>query len=142
MCSSDLNTATVLASGAALIGGATSLVGFLVPARAVNVSGSVGFIQDQTFYLTLAVAALSVMVAGAQMAWTQRAEPARDLLKGLLTLAVVTASGVTILNVLVAGTTARVSRFFSRSRAGSARWVQAIWAPAIITLSAATARVR
>ena len=39
-------------------------------------------------------------------------------------------------------TTARVSRFFSRSRAGSARWVQAIWAPAIITLSAATARVR
>ncbi|MEX5307653.1 hypothetical protein RF644_18060 [Kocuria sp. CPCC 205258] len=101
-----VNTATVLASGAALIGGATSLIGFLVPARAGNLSGSVGFIQDQTFYLTLAVAALSVMIAGAHMAWTQRAEPARDLLKGLLTLAVVTASGVTILNVLVAGTDA------------------------------------
>jgi hypothetical protein len=101
-----VNTATVLASGAALIGGATSLIGFLVPARAGNLSGSVGFIQDQTFYLTLAVAALSVMIAGAQMAWTQRAEPARDLLKNLLTLAVVTASGVTILNVLVAGTDA------------------------------------
>ncbi|PLC10857.1 hypothetical protein AUQ48_16175 [Kocuria flava] len=101
-----VNTATVLASGAALIGGATSLIGFLVPARASNLSGSVGFIQDQTFYLTLSVAALSVMIAGAQMAWTQRAEPARDLLKNLLTLAVVTASGVTILNVLVAGTDA------------------------------------
>lgn len=101
-----VNTATVLASGAALIGGATSLIGFLVPARAGNLSGSVGFIQDQTFYLILAVAALSVMIAGAQMAWTQRAEPARDLLKNLLTLAVVTASGVTILNVLVAGTDA------------------------------------
>ncbi|MFF0991273.1 type IV secretion system protein [Kocuria nitroreducens] len=101
-----VNTATVLASGAALIGGATSLIGFLVPARAGNLSGSVGFIQDQTFYLTLAVAALSVMIAGAQMAWTQRAEPARELLKNLLTLAVVTASGVTILNVLVAGTDA------------------------------------
>ncbi|MEF3120104.1 type IV secretion system protein, partial [Kocuria flava] len=101
-----VNTATVLASGAALIGGATSLIGFLVPSRAGNLSGSVGFIQDQTFYLTLAVAALSVMIAGAQMAWTQRAEPARDLLKNLLTLAVVTASGVTILNVLVAGTDA------------------------------------
>ncbi|MFI7744096.1 type IV secretion system protein [Kocuria rhizosphaericola] len=101
-----VNTATVLASGAALIGGATSLIGFLVPTRAGNLSGSVGFIQDQTFYLTLAVAALSVMIAGAQMAWTQRAEPARDLLKNLLTLAVVTASGVTILNVLVAGTDA------------------------------------
>lgn len=101
-----VNTATVLASGAALIGGATSLIGFLVPARAGNLSGSVGFIQDQIFYLTLAVAALSVMIAGAQMAWTQRAEPARDLLKNLLTLAVVTASGVTILNVLVAGTDA------------------------------------
>ncbi|WP_298590576.1 type IV secretion system protein [uncultured Kocuria sp.] len=101
-----VNTATVLASGAALIGGATSLIGFLIPARAPNLSGSVGFIQDQTFYLTLAVAALSVMIAGAQMAWTQRAEPARELLKNLLTLAVVTASGVTILNVLVAGTDA------------------------------------
>ncbi|WJZ68648.1 type IV secretion system protein [Kocuria rosea] len=101
-----VNTATVLASGAALIGGATSLIGFLVPARAGNLSGSVGFIQDQTFYLTLAVAALSVMIAGVHMAWSQRAEPARDLLKGLLTLAVVTASGVTILNVLVAGTDA------------------------------------
>lgn len=101
-----VNTATVLAGGAALVGGATSLIGFLVPARAMNLSGSVGFIQDQTFYLTLAVAALSVMIAGAQMAWSQRAEPARELLKGLLTLAVVTASGVTILNVLIRGTDA------------------------------------
>lgn len=101
-----VNTATVLAGGAALVGGATSLIGFLVPARAMNLSGSVGFIQDQTFYLTLAVAALSVMIAGARMAWSQRAEPARELLKGLLTLAVVTASGVTILNVLIRGTDA------------------------------------
>ncbi|WP_222844936.1 hypothetical protein, partial [Kocuria sp. CNJ-770] len=61
-----VNTATLLASGAALIGGATSLIGFLVPARAMNLTGSVGFIQDQTFYLTLAVAALSVMIAGAR----------------------------------------------------------------------------
>lgn len=101
-----VNTATALAGGAALVGGATSLIGFLIPARAMNLSGSVGFIQDQTFYLTLAVAALSVMIAGAQMAWSQRAEPARELLKGLLTLAVVTASGVTILNVLIRGTDA------------------------------------
>lgn len=101
-----VNTATALAGGAALIGGATSLIGFLVPARAMNLSGSVGFIQDQTFYLTLAVAALSVIITGAQMAWSQRAEPARELLKGLLTLAVVTASGVTILNVLIRGTDA------------------------------------
>lgn len=101
-----VNTATTLAGGAALVGGATSLIGFLVPARAMNLSDSVGFIQDQTFYLTLAVAALSVMIAGAQMAWSQRAEPARELLKGLLTLAVVTASGVTILNVLIRGTDA------------------------------------
>lgn len=101
-----VNTATALAGGAALVGGATSLIGFLVPARAMNLSGSVGFIQDQTFYLTLAVAALSVMIAGARMAWSQRAEPARELLKGLLTLAVVTASGVTILNVLIRGTDA------------------------------------
>ncbi|MHA7241379.1 hypothetical protein [Arthrobacter sp. TMS1-12-1] len=101
-----VNTATIVFGGAALVGGATSLVGFIVPRRAASSAPAVGFVQDQTFYLTLALAAISMIVAGVRMVWSQRAEPAQDLLKGLLTLAIVTASGVALLNVLLGATDA------------------------------------
>ncbi|WP_298255429.1 hypothetical protein [uncultured Arthrobacter sp.] len=101
-----VNTATIVFSGAALVGGATSLVGYIVPRRAASSAPAVGFVQDQTFYLTLALAAISMIVAGVRMVWSQRAEPAQDLLKGLLTLAIVTASGVALLNVLLGATDA------------------------------------
>ncbi|MDF9277439.1 hypothetical protein P4U43_06485 [Arthrobacter sp. EH-1B-1] len=104
---SDLvNKATLLFGATALIGGATSLAGFIVPQRAASSAPAVGFIQDQTFYLTLALAALSMVVAGVRIVWTQRGEPAQELLKGLLTLAIVTASGVALLNVLLKATDA------------------------------------
>ncbi len=104
---SDLvNRATLLFGATALVGGATSLAGFVVPQRAASSAPAVGFIQDQTFYLTLALAALSMVVAGVRIVWTQRGEPAQDLLKGLLTLAIVTASGVALLNVLLEATDA------------------------------------
>ena len=101
-----VNTATVVFGGAVLIGGATALVGYIVPLRAASSALAVGFVQDQTFYLTLALAVLSMIVAGVRMVWTQRAEPVQDLLKGLLTLAIVTASGVALLNVLLGATDA------------------------------------
>ncbi len=101
-----VNTATIVFAGAALVGGATSLVGYIVPQRAASSAPAVGFVQDQTFYLTLALAVLSMIVAGVRMVWSQRAEPAQDLLKGLLTLAIVTASGVALLNVLLGATDA------------------------------------
>jgi type IV secretion system protein TrbL len=101
-----VNTATIVFGGATLVGGATSLVGYIVPRRAASSAPAVGFVQDQTFYLTLALAVLSMIVAGVRMVWSQRAEPAQDLLKGLLTLAIVTASGVALLNVLLGATDA------------------------------------
>ncbi|WP_146069662.1 type IV secretion system protein [Arthrobacter sp. B0490] len=101
-----VNTATIVFGGAALVGGATSLVGYIVPRRAASSAPAVGFVQDQTFYLTLALAAISMIVAGVRMVWSQRAEPAQDLLKGLLTLAIVTASGIALLNVLLGATDA------------------------------------
>ena len=101
-----VNKATLLFGATALIGGAGSLAGFIVPRRAASSVPAVGFIQDQTFYLTLALAALSMVVAGVRIVWTQRGEPAQELLKGLLTLAIVTASGVALLNVLLKATDA------------------------------------
>ena len=101
-----VNAATIIFSGATLIGGATALIGYIVPARSSDIAPTLGFIQDQTFYLTLALAVFSTIIAGARMVWTQRAEPAQDLLKGLLTLAVVSASGVALLNILLQATDA------------------------------------
>ncbi|WP_394253597.1 hypothetical protein [Arthrobacter pityocampae] len=109
-----VNTATIVFGGAALIGGATSLVGYIVPQRAASSAPAVGFVQDQTFYLTLGLAVLSMIVAGARMVWSQRAEPAQDLLKGLLTLAIVTASGVALLNVLLGATDALAEQIISQ----------------------------
>ncbi|WDF35261.1 hypothetical protein PTW37_17830 (plasmid) [Arthrobacter agilis] len=108
-----VNTATLVFAGAALISGATSLVGYIVPQRAASSAPAVGFVQDQTFYLTLALAAISMIVAGVRMVWSQRAEPAQDLLKGLLTLAIVTASGVALLNVLLGATDALAEQIIS-----------------------------
>lgn len=108
-----VNTATMVFGGAALIGGATALVGFIVPQRSTSTAPAVGFIQDQTFYLTLALAVISMIVAGARMVWTQRAEPAQDLLKGLLTLAIVTASGVALLNIVLNATDALAEQIIS-----------------------------
>ena len=99
-----INRATLVFGGASLIGGATALPGFLVPQRSTLSSPTVGFIQDQTFYLTLALASLSAVIAGVRMVWSQRAEAGQELMKGLLTLAVVTASGVVMLNVLLKAT--------------------------------------
>ncbi|WP_458117319.1 hypothetical protein [Arthrobacter sp. D2-10] len=101
-----VNRATLFFGATALIGGATSLAGFVVPRRAASSVAAVAFIQDQTFYLTLGLAALGMIVAGVRILWTQRGEPAQELLKGLLTLAIVTASGVALLNILLEATDA------------------------------------
>lgn len=96
-----VTTSTMVFGGAALIGGATSLVSFLVPTRQTDITGTVGFIQDQTLYLTLGLAALSTIVAGVKIGWTQRGEYVRDLLRSLLTLALISAGGVVLVNVLI-----------------------------------------
>lgn len=101
-----VNKATTIIGGAVLISAATTLGSFVIPARSLQVSGTIGFLQDQTMYLTMALAAMSLIIAGIQMAWSHRAEPAQEVLKSLLTLATVTVAGVTFLNLLVKGTDA------------------------------------
>ena len=63
-------------------------------------SPTVSFLQNSLWYYTLAVAVLGVIVAGARMAWEQRAEPGRQLVQGLLTLVVVAGAGLTVVGLL------------------------------------------
>src|SRR3954447_20190098 len=48
-----------------------------------------------------AAAILAVILGGARMAWEQRAEPGRELLKGLLTLVVVSGCGLAVISLAV-----------------------------------------
>jgi type IV secretion system protein TrbL len=65
-------------------------------------SDSVGFLQGALWWYMAAAAVLSVIIAGAKMAWEGRAEPGRELLKSLMTLVVVAGAGLTAISLAVA----------------------------------------
>ena len=65
-------------------------------------SDAVGFLQGSLWWYMAAAAVVSVIVAGGKMAWEQRAEPGRELVKGLLTLVVVAGAGLTAISLAVA----------------------------------------
>jgi hypothetical protein len=58
-------------------------------------SATVQLLQDSLWFYMAGFAVLAVIVGGARMAWEQRAEPGRELLRSLLTLTVVAGAGVT-----------------------------------------------
>jgi type IV secretion system protein TrbL len=65
-------------------------------------SATVGFLQGSLWWYMAAAAVLSVIIAGAKMAWEGRAEPGRELLKSLMTLVVVAGAGLTVISLAVA----------------------------------------
>lgn len=85
-----------------MVSAASSLVGGLLPDRPQRVAGTVAFLQSSLWWYMGAAAVLSVIIGGLRMAWEQRAEPGRDLLRSLITLVVVAGAGVGIINLLVA----------------------------------------
>ncbi|PFG45150.1 hypothetical protein ATJ97_0072 [Georgenia soli] len=97
----SLGKVGLILGGVALVGGAGSIVSALLPNGPVGVSGTVEFLQSSLWPYMLIAAALSVVVGGARMFWESRAEPGRDLLRSLLTLAVVGGAGVTVVALLV-----------------------------------------
>ena len=65
-------------------------------------SDAVGFVQGSLWWYMGAAAVLSVIVGGARMAWERKADPGRDVLRGLVTLAVVVGAGLTTIALCVA----------------------------------------
>src|SRR4051812_39878028 len=70
-------------------------------ADGTSASPTVAFIQSELWWYMAAAAILAVIVGGARMAWEQRAEPGRELLKGLLTLVVVSGCGLAVISLAV-----------------------------------------
>jgi type IV secretion system protein TrbL len=66
-----------------------------------NATDTVGFLQGSLREYTLGLAVLSVIIGGTKMAWEQRAEPGKDMLRSLLTLSVVSGAGLLAVSLLV-----------------------------------------
>ena len=62
---------------------------------------AVAFVQSHTLWLVLAVAIASIIVAGVQLAWMKRGEPARDLLRSMFTLVITSTIGVSVAQLLI-----------------------------------------
>lgn len=84
-----------------LASAASALVSALWPTQNSNAAGAAQFIQNSLWWYMTAAAILSVIIGACRMAWEQRADPGRELLKSLMTLIVVTGAGVTIISLLV-----------------------------------------
>lgn len=88
-------------SAVVLISGASALVAGLMPSAPNDSAGAVLFLQSSLWWYMGAAAVISVIIGGARMAWEQRAEPGREIVKSLLTLVVVAGAGTTIVGLLV-----------------------------------------
>ncbi len=86
----------VMSSGAAIVAAVLPGLG------TSGGSDAVAYIQDSLWFYTAGLAVLSVIVGGARMAYTQRLQPAQDLLRSLLTLVIVSAAGLSGLGLLSA----------------------------------------
>src|SRR5690606_36770126 len=64
-------------------------------------SGPAAFIQNSLWWYMGAAAVMSVIIAAAKMAWEQRADPGKELVKSLLTLVVVAGAGLTFANLAI-----------------------------------------
>ncbi|MDX6264679.1 MAG: hypothetical protein QOH84_6367, partial [Kribbellaceae bacterium] len=64
--------------------------------------GPIDFLQQHTFWLSTTIFTLAIMLAGMRIAWEQRADPLRQLLKGMLTFVLVSAAGTAALQLLTA----------------------------------------
>ena len=86
-----------------VISGAVALVSGVMARDSsdVDASDTVAFVQNSVYWYVLALAVLSVIVGGAKMAWEQRAQPGKDLVRSLLTLLVVTGFGLVVVGLCV-----------------------------------------
>lgn len=92
---------------AIMISGASALVAAVLPASAPEGSSTaVGFIQNALWYYVGVLVILSVIIAGIRMAWTQRAQPGKELLQSLITLIVVSGAGLLVISLAVTATDA------------------------------------
>lgn len=63
-------------------------------------SSTIGWVEQQTVWFVAAIGVVSVIIAGARMAWSGRGEPLRELGKSLGTLLIVSTAGITMITLM------------------------------------------
>ena len=86
--------ATILISG-----GVGLVTGVLQPGDSMG-TAAVAFIQNSTWWYTVAFGIIGVIAGGVKMAWEQRADAGKDLLRSLLTLLTVSGVGLSMISYL------------------------------------------
>ncbi len=77
--------------GTVVLGAGTSIVGMLFGSPPTgSAHATVAFLRNSVWWYALCLAVVGVIVAGIKMAWEQRAEPGKDLVRSLITMVVVT----------------------------------------------------
>lgn len=99
--SGHVHRSIVVLMATMLIGAAASITAAVMPSTA-RASSPVALLQNGLWYYMAAIVIVSIIVAGIQMAWTQRAEPGKELVRSLLTMIVVSGAGVAIVGFLTA----------------------------------------
>ncbi|MFW5421089.1 hypothetical protein J0910_31235 [Nocardiopsis sp. CNT-189] len=90
-----LRTILTILVASVIIASSSGIVrGLMASGPSAMASGPVRLVQQHLWWYIGAAVVLSVVVAGARMAWEQRAAPGKDLIKSLLLFAVVSGAGV------------------------------------------------
>ncbi len=85
-----------------VVSASVGIVSAVAPTGSVQGSAPVAYLQASLYWYMLVVAAIGVIAGGVKMAWQQRSEPGMDVVRSILTLAVVSGAGVTTVSLLTA----------------------------------------
>lgn len=103
----------------------TTLSTFWVSMPTVNLASQdgkaspvVSVVSSELMPWTLALAVLAVIIGGIRLIWEQRGAPLRDLLRSLLTLTLVSGSGLGVISILVVAADAFSTLVISRATDG------------------------
>ena len=95
-----LGKIAVILVAAVLIGASSAIARALLGAGpSAAASGPVRTVQEHLWWYVGAAVVLSVIVGAAKMAWEQRADPGKDLVRALITLVVVTGAGISAIAI-------------------------------------------
>lgn len=89
--------------GAVLIGGASSIAAALANEMWLTGSSTIVFVQNQLFWVAIAIVVLSIIVAGVRMAVDQKGQHGIDLAKSLGIFIVAAGAGTAAVSMLVLG---------------------------------------
>jgi type IV secretion system protein TrbL len=104
----------------------TTLATFWVSMPTVNLASSdgatpsptVSMVNSELMVWTLTLAVLAVILGGIRMIWEQRGAPLKDLLRSLITLALVSGLGLGVISILVIAADAFSAAIIDRSTNG------------------------